>query len=479
MGHAVLIVDDEETLARNIASFLALAGFETHLAASVAQALAAHEKFQPDVTLLDLRLPDGDGLDVLKAIRERVPDHPVIMMTAFGDVETAVEAMKAGAHDFLRKPLSLSEVQAQIKLTLDNERKQVAIRQLAGKQGHNGIDMIVGNSPPILALKDNIARLVAAEKSLRNEAAPPVLITGETGTGKELVARAIHLAGNRAEGPFIEINCASLPLELVESELFGHERGAFTDARERQIGLIEAADGGTLFLDEIGEMDLGTQAKILKVMEDRIVRRVGGTRGRAVDVRFLAATNRDPAAAVAAGVFREDLLYRLSVARFELPPLRTRGDDILLLANVFLEALARRYGQTLPRLSEAARRRLVDHSWPGNVRELKNTLERAMLFAGGPQIDIAALTIPDSVACPAAAAVPADRQPLPSTPASADALDLLEQKAVQDALTTAGWNVSKAARALKMSRDQVRYRIDKFDLRPHPEIERARTNDVM
>ena len=411
MGYAVLFVDDEETLARNIASFLALAGFETHLASSVAQAVAAHEKFAPDVTLLDLRLPDGDGLQVLKAIRERVPDHPVIMMTAFGDVETAVEAMKAGAYDFLRKPLSVSEVQTQIEMTLDSERKQAAIRQLAARQGQIGLDVIIGKSPPMLELKDNIARLVAAEKSMRNGAAPSVLITGETGTGKELVARAIHLAGDRAEGPFIEINCAALLLELVESELFGHERGAFTDARERQIGLIEAADGGTLFLDEIGEMDLGTQAKILKVMEDRIVRRVGETRGRAVDVRFLAATNRDPAAAVAAGVFREDLLYRLSVARFELPPLRARGDDILLLADVFLQTLARRYGQTLPRLTKAARQRLVDHSWPGNVRELKNTLERAMLFAGGPEIDIASLTIPDNVTSPAATAMPVDPRP--------------------------------------------------------------------
>lgn len=468
MGHAVLIVDDEETLARNIASFLALAGFETHLAGTVAQAVAAHEKFAPDVTLLDLRLPDGDGLQVLKAIRERVPDHPVIMMTAFGDVETAVEAMKAGAHDFLRKPLSLSEVQTQIEMTLDSGRKQAAIRQLAARQGQIGLDVIIGTSPPMLELKDNIAKLVTAEKSLRNGAAPPVLITGETGTGKELVARAIHLAGDRAEGPFIEINCAALPLELVESELFGHERGAFTDARERQIGLIEAADGGTLFLDEIGEMDLGTQAKILKVMEDRIVRRVGGTRGRAVDVRLLAATNRDPATAVAAGTFREDLLYRLSVACFDLPPLRARGDDIVLLADVFLKMLARRYGRKPFRLTEAAKQRLIDHSWLGNVRELKNTLERATLFASEPEINVASLAIPDDVAKPAAVngTGRADPQHNLSTPTNVDGLDRLEQKVVGEALAAAGWNVSKTARTLKMSRDQVRYRIEKFGLRP-------------
>ncbi len=461
MPHAVLIIEDEKTLASNLAAYLEMKGYEAHVTGDGKSGIAAHAKIEPDITLLDLRLPDMGGIDVLQRLQGARPRPLVIMMTAYGDVETAVEAMKAGAHDFLRKPLSLDEVKALIDRTIERERTHEAVRQMSTKGGgSDGLGAILGESRAIAELKFQIGKLVEAEARLHDQTPPPALITGETGTGKELVARAVHLAGPRRTGPFIELNCAALPTELAESELFGHERGAFTDARQRKIGLIEAADGGTLFLDEICEMDLGTQAKILKVIEDHLVRRVGGTRARRVDVRFVAATNRNPEASVAEGKFRGDLLFRLSVARFELPPLRARGDDVIVLTEHLLAHLAARYARESQRLSGAAKDRLRAHAWPGNIRELKNILEHTVLFSSSPIIQ------PEDISLPA---LPLDAQSQPGRfdfdqPKTAQDLKSMERELLRDTLDETRWNVSKAARALKISRDQLRYRIEKYGL---------------
>jgi DNA-binding NtrC family response regulator len=471
MAHAVLIVEDEETLGRNLAAYLKMNGYDAHLATTGGAGLACAEKKRPDVVLLDLHLPDIDGIDVLRRLREQQSEATVILMTAFGDVETAVEAMKAGACDFLRKPLSLEEVKILIDRTIERQRSSEAIQFLSGQRVRpQGLDAIVGESSPIRELKERIARFLQVETALTDEMPPPVLISGETGTGKELVARAIHQAGGRRAGPFIELNCAALPNSLVEAELFGFERGSFTDAKERKIGLIEAADGGTLFLDEIGEMELSTQAKILKVMEDRMVRRVGGTRARAVDVRFIAATNRDLDAFAAAGRFREDLKFRLSVARFDLPPLRVRGDDVIRLAEDFLGRLAVRYRRAAQSLSDDARRQLLSYPWPGNVRELRNALERATLFSVSSILEPRDLGLNPAPVPASAAEAPEPRRetasrPIDNAPERLDDLVSLEREMIAQALTDVDWNVSKAARRVNLSRDQLRYRIEKFGLR--------------
>lgn len=472
MAHAVLVVEDERTLGQNLASYLGMKGFDAHLATSGAAALACAEKKNPDVVLLDLHLPDLDGLEVLHRLRENQPEVIVILMTAFGDVETAVAAMKAGACDFLRKPLSLEEVKILIDRSIERQRASEAVRFLSGQRLRpQGLDAIVGDSRPMRTLKARITRFLEADRALEDQMPPPVLIAGETGTGKELVARAIHQASRHRAGPFIELNCAALPAELVEAELFGYERGSFTDAKERKIGLIEAADGGTLFLDEIGEMDLATQAKILKVIEDRMVRRIGGTRARAINVRFIAATNRELETRTAAGHFREDLKFRLSVVHFDLPPLRERGDDVLRIAEHLLEQLAVRYRRPARRLSEEARLTLLAHPWPGNVRELKNALERATLFSESEALAVRELGLIRAEERAVGVngtdhEIPGPAAALETPPERFDDLVELERAMIARALRQVDWNVSKAARNLHLSRDQLRYRIDKYGLAP-------------
>ena len=346
--------------------------------------------------------------------------------------------------------------QAQIEKTLSVFHR----RQASGAS----LDAILGESPPMAAMKAKVRQVMEAEKQIRDGDLPSILIGGETGTGKELLARALHFDGIRGHRPFIELNCASLPTNLLESELFGHERGAFTDAKERRIGLVEAADGGTLFLDEIGEVDLGIQAKLLKLLEDKTVRRIGSVRERKVNIRIISATNQDLEKMVREGRFRSDLFFRLRVITLSPPPLRSLGQDILRIAGFFLQAHARHYGKKGLRFTPEAEQLMLRYSWPGNVREMRNMLEQSVLLAQGPEIDVDQLAI-----CPGllsesrqgmTEAVQRAAMPVRPIPNGSET----EQELLQRTLEKTDWNVSKTAKLLGLSRDMLRYRIEKYGL---------------
>ena len=465
MPSAILIVEDEATLARNIKVYLQRNAYEAETADSAEEGLARLDSFKPDAVLLDLRLPGMDGLTALARFRATDPKLSVIMITGHGTVETAVEAMKAGAYDFLTKPISLSKLKLLLEKTLGEQRRDHALsyhqRQAAR---YSGLENLLGKSEPVRLLKRKITQVIEAERQLTDADAPAVLITGETGTGKEVVARTLHFSGTRAAKPFVEINCASIPPQLLESELFGHERGAFTDARERKLGLVETAEGGTLFLDEIGDMDLALQAKLLKLLEEKTVRRVGSLRDQKVNLRIIAATHRPLELLVQEGKFRSDLYFRLRIVELAVPPLRERDDDILLLARHFLGVHGARYNKDNLALSPAVMRLLAAHRWPGNVRELRNAIEQAVLLAPGAVIDTDQLSLSSVlVAAPAAAVAAA-----PAGPQEGSRLDQAERELVLQALQTTQWNVTRAAKLLGVSRDTLRYRMEKFQLTSPP-----------
>jgi DNA-binding NtrC family response regulator len=454
MAGTVLIVEDEATLAKNMSAYLARYGFDPVTASTAEDGLGEAERSRPDVVLLDFHLPGMDGMTALAALRSAVPGVPVIMITGHGTVELAVEAMKAGAYDFLTKPVSLAKLRLLLERALGEGRREQALSYYQKREAREGgLDSLIGGSPAMLQLRARITQLVEAERGLRDTDAPAVLITGETGTGKELAARALHFGGARAAQPFVEINCAAIPAQLLESELFGHERGAFTDARERKIGLVETASGGTLFLDEIGDLDLGLQAKLLKLLEEKTLRRLGNLRDQKVDVRIVAATHQPLEERVREGRFRADLYYRLRIVELAMPALRERGDDVLLLARHFLALHAARYGRATLQLGAEAEARLLRHRWPGNVRELRNLMEQAVLLCPGPALE------PDLLQITAASAPVAAVE-------SASSLEDMERNMLTDALRQTGWNVTQAARLLGISRDTLRYRIDKHGLEP-------------
>jgi DNA-binding NtrC family response regulator len=464
MTHSLLLIEDEPTLAKNIRAFLARYDFDVHVAESGEDGLERLDDVRPEAVILDFNLPGMNGLEVLRRVRERCPRTKVFMMTGQGSEQVAVDAMKAGAVDYFTKPVELN----QLRRAMSHALAPATVRAVPA--GDSGIGRLIGRSPAMEQLKERLARAVAAEAALVDADAPAVLVTGETGTGKELVARAIHFDGKRADKPFIEVNCSGIPANLLESELFGHERGAFTDAKEQKIGLIEAADGGTLFLDEIGELDLNAQAKLLKLLENKLVRRVGSVKERKVDVRIVAATNRDLQAESDAGRFRADLFFRLGIIRIETPPLRERGNDVVLLARHFLRTQAARYGKTRLLFDPAVDDALRAWSWPGNVRELRNVVEQAVVLAQGDVIGVADLAIGRGghgahVRAPhgdgAAAAGMDISQPIPVNVN----LVQLEREVLARALEANAWNVTAAARSLGISRDTLRYRIEKFQLR--------------
>ncbi len=452
---AVLIIEDEEVLGRNMLQYLQRAGFEAQLAATALEGLALYESMQPDVVVLDFHLPDLDGLQALERLCALDADARVIMLTGHGSVELAVQAMRAGSLDFLTKPVSLGQLKLRLEQAVGQARRDSALHYYRERDAKTAdMPSLIGQSPPMLALRRTLGQLLAAEAQLRDADAPAVLVLGETGAGKEVVARALHDGGPRRDKPFVELNCAALPATLLESELFGHERGAFTDARERKLGLVETAEGGTLFLDEIGDMDIALQSKLLKLLEEKTVRRLGSVREQKVSVRVVAATHQPLEALVQEGRFRADLYYRLCVVQLQLPALRERGDDILLLARHFIAQHAARYGKAAPVLTAQAEAALVAHPWPGNVRELRNVLEQAVLLNSNKLIDAAQLGL--AVLPPARAAT--------ATPAAPASLPEIERRTLLQALQSNGWNVSRAARALGISRDTLRYRIDKHGL---------------
>jgi DNA-binding NtrC family response regulator len=464
MANAVLVIEDEATLAKNIQRFLERAEHDVQVCSSGEEGLERFDSFQPDVVLLDYRLSGMDGLEVLRSIRNRDANVKIIFMTAHGNVETAVDAMKSGANEFLTKPVALAEIRLLVEKAVGQKQLEGALSYYQEKDARQGgLAAMIGESSAIGNLKERVHRMLVVEAGLNDEVPPAVLITGETGTGKELVSRAIHFDGARHDKPFVEVNCASLPAQLVEAELFGYERGAFTDAKGRKEGLVEAAHGGTLFLDEIGEIGHDVQVKLLRLLEDRRMRRLGSVRDRQVDVRVVAATNRNMEEHVQSGAFRSDLYFRLRVVELIVPPLRDRGDDVLLLANHFLALHARRYGKSELRFSEEAKTAMSSYSWPGNVRELRNVIENAVLLSEGDLIGPGGLSLSPTLAAgngqDSSGVFP------PPLPTDGIRLEEVERDLVRQALERESWNVTRAARLLGLSRDTLRYRIDKYQLK--------------
>ena len=460
-GSTVLIVDDEQTLARSAKAFLVDHGYEAEVTGSGEQALELLGRLQPDVVFADVRLPGMSGIDLLKRIREFDPVLPVIMLTAYGSIEGAVEAVKLGAFDYVKKPVDLEE----LKLLADRARENRQLKQELSYYRRRatedvGFATMLGQSPAVRAILERARQIAELADT------PPVLLTGETGTGKGLLARAIHAAGVRATKPFIEVNCTAIPATLMEAELFGYERGAFTDAKESKPGLFEAGEGGFLFLDEIGDVDLSVQGKLLRAIEDRAVRRVGSVRERKVDVRIIAATNRDLEREVQRERFRSDLYFRLAVIVLHVPPLRERGEDVVLLTEHFLRVLNAKYGRAVRDISAPARELLLAYPWPGNVRELSHVIERAVLWSRGPVLEVEhlSLTSPDHGA--AAERPPEPIAESPSLPPQGVDLAHWEKAMIERAMRDAGGNQTKAAQRLGISRDTLRYRLRKFGLQP-------------
>jgi two-component system response regulator AtoC len=456
----LLIVEDEAVLARNLAKLFTREGFEVYHATGVAEARGIASATPPDIALLDLRLPDGVGLDLLDTLLSADPELPVIMMTAFGSVADAVQAMQRGARDYVQKPFELNEIQLKVGRALRSTRQRREISYY--RERGTGAATIIGASAAAERLRGLVTR-IARMTGGPGAPAPTVLLLGETGSGKGHVARALHAAGGRSGGPFIEVNCAALPENLVEAELLGYEKGAFTDARAAHAGLFETAEGGTLFLDEIGPVSPALQLKFLKVIEEKVVRRLGATAARRIDVQIIAATNRDLEAAVRLGEFREDLYQRLSVAVIRIPPIRERESDAVQLARAVLADICRRYGVPARTLTPEAEAAIARYAWPGNVRELSNTMERVVLFSDADPVPADDLGL--------ASAGPSAR--LTFTPSGTVEIDFpdcgislesLERSLIEMALKKASGNVSAAARLLGVTRDTLRYRMEKFGL---------------
>jgi two-component system, NtrC family, response regulator AtoC len=413
MGSTILIIEDEQLLARNMKAYLEKKSFDVQTAGTLDEANACLARFEPDIIFADQNLPDGKGVDFIVALRAKGLTCKIIMITAYGGVKLAVEAMKAGADDYLSKPVSLDEVAMLADRLINQTRTEGSLAYYKEREARiSGLEQILGQSATVTAMKSRIAQMLRVEAQQRMGVPPAVLIAGETGTGKELIARAIHYSGIRCDLPFVELNCATLPRELIESELFGHEKGAFTDAKEKKPGLIV-------------------------VLEDQMVRPVGSTRERKVNVRFIAATNADLEERSQSGQFRSDLMFRLSGIKITSPPLREREHDIVLLAQTFLTDLSRRYGRDNMQLTPQAKAALLGHRWPGNVRELKNVMAQAVMLAHFlPPVSQGATTLQDH-----------------------------EKELIVSALWQVKGNVSLAAELLGVSRDTLRYRMDRYGLR--------------
>ncbi len=459
----IVLVEDEQVLRRTLEKTLTRFGHELRAFESAEDGLKAIEEAAPDLVITDNRLGGMSGTELLRHIKKKFPDVNVVMMTAYGSIEDAVGAMREGASDYLRKPIDLHELGMVVDRCLSGAGTR---RELAYYRNRDLTDIadggIIGASAPIAEVRETVKRLAGLQKK---GGGPTILLLGETGTGKGLFARAIHRASPRRDAPFIEVNCTAIPENLLEAEIMGYERGAFTDAQSSKIGLVEAAEGGTVFFDEIGRMSQALQAKLLKVIEDKTVRRLGSTRDRKIDCTIITASHRDLAVEVSEGRFLPDLYHRINVISLMLPPLRERGADIELLADFFLDLHTSEYGVPKPALSDKARNALLSYAWPGNIRELSHTIERAIVMGTTGTINTSALRLP--VADP--------NQAVPGRISGGTLtvdfnggpirLEEVEVSLIRQAMEFADGNQVQAARLLGMSRDTLRYRLAKHQLR--------------
>jgi two-component system response regulator AtoC len=449
MKHRILVVDDEEKLRRVIELQLTAAGYDVDKAASAEEALKLAER--ADLVLTDLKLPGMDGLELLAAIRRQNMQAPVVVMTAFGTIEVAVQAMKTGAADFLLKPFSLDHLTAVVEKALEVRALRAenrALREELGKRYE--FDNIVGRSPAMQEIFATVERVAPSRAT--------VLLAGESGVGKDLIARAIHFHSPRRDRPFVKIDCTALPENLMESELFGYEKGAFTGANTTKPGKFEQADTGTVFLDEIGDVPASIQVKLLRILQEREFERLGSNKTRHIDVRVIAATNQDLRAALEQGTFREDLYYRLNVVPINIIPLRDRMQDIPFLAEHFLHKYAAEAGNRVQTITPAAMSKLMSYHWPGNVRELENAIERGVVMGTGETLDAADIKL-DNAPRPRSGGTELMLPP-------GMTLDEYEQELIREALKRADGNKSQAARSLGLTRNALRYRLAQMGLEP-------------
>jgi len=477
----VLIVDDEKLVRWSLTQKCAEYGFQSLEAPGGEEALRLAAAETPDVILLDVHLPDQSGIEVLEKLKQAGDTSAVIMMTADPQLEEVKAALRLGAYDFITKPINFEELSVTVQNAAEANALRTEVESLRSEmRRRTGYHDVVGVSRKMTELMKFVRKIAASEAST-------ILIQGESGTGKDLIAKAIHYDSTRTDRPFVAINCSAIPENLMEAELFGHERGAFTDAKAMKKGLFEVADGGTLFLDEIGELSPLLQAKLLRVLEDQVVRRVGGVRDFQVNVRVIAASNRDLERAVREGHFRQDLYYRLAIISIFIPPLRDRKDDVLPLADFFLDHYNRKFRKSVRGMTEETRRLLLENDWPGNVRELKNAIERAMILEEdsllranylphavsgshtGPGTSASAFPAPASEISFAGSR----RLPALSIPEGGTSLQDIEHALVEMALRQAGGNQMRAAKLLDISRDALRYKMKKFGLTHGDDDEQA------
>ncbi len=451
----VLVCDDEELIRWSIAEFLRGEGYRVVEAEDGAAALRLIERDSPDIVLTDLKMPVMDGIELLRRLRQSDRDMPVIVITAHNAVDSAVEATRLGARDYLTKPFDLREVALTVSRVLASHRLENEVRYLRGRTAST-YGKLIGSSPAM-------QRLFATLRRLEDIDAPTVLLTGDSGTGKDLIAHAVHDSGRRKDGPMMAVDCASLPEQLIESELFGHEKGSFTDARTTKRGLFEVARGGTIFLDEIGEMSPATQARLLRALENRRFKRVGGVADLVLDAAVIAATNRDLSAEVKRGQFREDLYFRLNVVRIEVPSLRERREDIPVLVEHFITRFNRDFGRKIQGVAEEAMTRLVNYAWPGNVRELRNVIERIVILEADDVLRVEHLPGEIRFGGLGSGSIRALGAPFVLPEDGVD-LEAVERSLIQQAMGRTNGNQSAAARLLGISRYALRYRLEKHGL---------------
>jgi len=454
----ILVVDDDQAIRWILREALQSWGFAPSEAGSVAEAIKQFNADLPAAVLLDIDLPDGSGLDVLRELKRDHPEAIVIMITGNVQVDNTISALRGGAYDFIAKPINLEELRITIRNALEARHLRREVAQTRKERARQfDFSQIVGESPAMKKMLGLAAKVAESEVA-------SVLLQGESGTGKDLVAKAIHYGSQRAEGPFVAVNCAALPATLIESELFGYEKGAFTDAKARKEGLFEQAEGGTLLLDEIGELELSLQAKLLRVLEEGAFRRVGGLKDIPLDVRVLAASNRDLKAESEAGRFRLDLYYRLSIIQIDIPPLRERGDDVLLLSEHYIDTIGSKLRRRkITCLSPETTAVFRKYDWPGNVRELRNVIERALILEDADQITTEYLPGSLLMSPRSEQTTTSDGSPLFVLPNEGISLDDAELSFVRQAIERSGGNQTRAAELLGISRDQLRYRLKKLE----------------